>query len=81
MSDSNRDVCVSCSKIVKQNHKNITCNKCNGYVHKKCTKLKPSELKRLNPKDWICCKCSIDINNDSPTHDIDSIENDLNENF
>jgi hypothetical protein len=46
-----------CSKVVKDCHKNISCQKCNGYVHKKCTKLKPKELNNLDPKEWICSNC------------------------
>jgi len=76
-----RSVCVICSKTMKEHHKNIFCKNCNGYVHKKCTKLKPKELKNLT--DWICPNCTVtdtslmsdisdDVNklNDSPEFNV-----------
>jgi len=54
MSFQTRDICVKCSKIIKECHKNIICKICGGYVHKKCTNLKPKQLKCLNPKEWTC---------------------------
>ncbi len=62
MSAGNQDVCVVCSKILKVCHKDITCKKCKMYVHKKCTKLKPKELKRCN--EWTCDKCCEITQND-----------------
>ena len=55
MSVSCQDVCFVCSKTIKHCHKDITCNKCQMYVHKKCTKLKSEELKKC--KEWTCDKC------------------------
>ena len=52
---SNRDLCVLCSKIIRNCHKNITCTVCKHYVHKKCTKLKPKELRKID--QWVCPKC------------------------
>ena len=34
------DVCLVCSYIVRNHHKSIKCNSCDGYVHKKCTNIK-----------------------------------------
>lgn len=63
MSASVRDLCVSCSKIIKNCHKNISCKICKGYVHKKCTKLKRKELARMDSNEWMCHKCKNDTSN------------------
>ena len=48
-----------------------------NVCHKKCTKLKPKQLKCLNPKEWVCSKCSSNtLNSDS---DIEEEVNNLNE--
>ena len=68
------DVCVSCTKTIKTCHKIIYCKHCKLHVHKKCTNLKQSELKRLNPGDWEFINCSVDNNEtvtDIYSHDID----------
>ena len=66
-----------CSKIVKSCHKIISCKIYTDFVHKKCTKLKPKQLKCLNPKEWVCSKCSsYTLNSDS---DIEEEVNNLNE--
>ena len=54
---SNVDNCIVCSKVIKQCHKNISCKKCKSYVHKKCTKLKPKQIKQLCQTEWVCSKC------------------------
>ena len=64
-----QDMCVMCSKIVKECHKNIKCSTCSGYVHKKCTKLKPKEIKHLNPGDWTCTKCNLQNTNQEDHED------------
>ena len=74
MSSLSRDNCILCLKLLKQIHKNITCKKCGGYVHKKCTKLKPKELKQLQPGDWACPTCILDVENEN----IDKDESELN---
>ena len=71
MSVTVQDICVSCSKTIKQCHKDITCKKCKMYVHKKCTKLKPRELKRINRIEWVCSKCT---DNDSEIDDSEIVE-------
>ena len=75
------DVCVSCTKVIKDCHKIIFCKHCKHYVHKKCTKLKRSELKRLIPGEWECQNCCTKydetVTTDNITHEI----NDLNENL
>jgi len=73
MSVSIQDVCVSCSKIIKECHKNITCKNCKSYVHKKCTKLKPKQLKQINQSGWMCQNCSDNID------DLDNIDNGVNQ--
>jgi len=71
------DVCVSCSKLIKTNHKQIYCKICKLYVHKKCTKLKRKELQRLDVNDWTCLKCkdnknkNVDPGNDEPIGPVD----------
>ena len=65
MSVSRKNVCVVCSNIIKECHKDISCELCKLYVHKKCTNLKPKELKRLNK--WKCDKCSEGVNNSDDT--------------
>ena len=88
MSVKFRDLCVMCSKIIKDCHKNITCKQCNGYTHKKCTKLRPTQLKSLNHNEWVCSTCitsNLDNNNsddessdgedyDSKTFDITDVD-------
>ena len=54
MSLKNCDKCIVCSKLVKTCHKDICCKICNGFIHKKCTNLKPKQLKCLDIKDWVC---------------------------
>ena len=54
-------MCVVCSKIVKNCHRNICCKTCNRFVHKKCTKLKQKYLNCLNPKEYVCQICSYDV--------------------
>ena len=49
--------CIVCAKVIKQCHKDISCKICNCYAHKKCTQLKPKELKQLYKTEWICPKC------------------------
>ena len=78
MSVINRDMCVVCSKIVKNCHKNICCKTCNRFVHKKCTKLKQKYLKCLNPKELVCQICSYDVQVSSNS-DSENEVNDLNE--
>ena len=55
-------MCVSCSKIIRTCHKLLSCKICKLFVHKKCTKLKQRELENLNPGDWTCNKCSVNLN-------------------
>ena len=46
-------------------------------LYKKCTKIKPKQLKCLNPKEWVCSKCSSNtLNYDS---DIEEEVNNLSE--
>ncbi len=78
MSSKLCDRCIVCSKVIRNCHKNICCKKCNGYIHKKCTKLKQKQLKCLDVKDWICKKCSLD--QDASCSDLDTSLNNLNEN-
>ena len=62
---SNNDSCVSCSKKIRNSHKNISCKICKCYVHKKCTKLKPKELRKDNV-EWVCAKCRKNVSNTIP---------------
>ena len=62
MSAQSHDSCLVCSKIVRNCHKNISCNSCNGYVHKKCSKLKSKELNCMRTRDWTCPLCHERIN-------------------
>ena len=75
------DVCVSCTKVIKECHKIIFCKHCKHYVHKKCTKLKQSELKRLIPGEWECINCCTDYNETVTTENVTHDINDLNENL
>ena len=72
------DICIVCSKIVKNCHKDIYCKLCNRFVHKKCTKLKPKELKCLKNNEWVCQNCSKDAQRDSDSDLEDDVHN-LNE--
>ena len=78
MSLVNPDLCIVCSKIVKKCHKDIRCKICNSFIHTKCTKMKPKQLKSVNKKDWVCEKCRDDTHIDSNC-DIETDLNDLNE--
>ena len=65
-------------KIVKNCHKDIRCKTCKGFVHKKCTNLKPKYIKSEEAKDWVCqiyniqmdseCNVENDTNNLNETH-------------
>jgi len=78
MSSQTCDICVSCSKIIRECHKNIFCRICNGYVHKKCLKLKPKQLKELNTSEWTCDNCT-NTTNQSSNSDVDDNLNVLKE--
>ena len=75
---SSKDLCVVCSNVVKQCHKDIRCKLCNLYVHKKCTKLKSKELKQLCKVDWICPNCCVE-NSGSDTDSDHENDFDINE--
>ena len=76
MTSVNRDNCIVCSKIVKKCHKDISCKICHGFIHKKCTNLKPKQLKCFNTKKWVCQNCCQEghtyLNSDLE-NDIDSL--------
>ena len=63
-------------KVVKNCHKDISCTICNGFIHKKCTKLKPKQLKNVNIEEWVCQKCT---SKDDLSSSTSQLENDLNE--
>ena len=44
MSVSSQDVYIVCFKTIKNCHEDVICNKCQMYIPKKCTKLKPKEF-------------------------------------
>ena len=77
-----KDVCVSCSKIIRNCHKIISCKICKLFVHKKCTKLKQRELKNLKPDDWTCNKCSVNFNqadeNESYLNELNNLNDNIN---
>ena len=82
MSASRKNVCVVCSNTIKECHKDISCEICKLYVHKKCTNLKTKKLKRLNI--WKCEKCSEGVNNSDDTgiecesHDVINLNANVN---
>ena len=69
MSVTSQDVCIVCSKTIRSCHKDITCTVCKMYVHKKCTKLKPKDLKKC--AEWTCEKCKITNENLDDTVEVD----------
>ena len=74
---NSHDICIFCPKIVKECHKNISCKICNGFIHKKCTKLKPKQLKTLDSRNWECQKCQnedIDKLNKSPEFNVKNLD-------
>ena len=84
MSELGKDVCVVCSKTIKECHKDISCKICKIYVHK-CTRLKTKELKRLN--EWKCKKCTVTVNTvdnsddteiESESHDVENLNVNVN---
>ena len=88
MSLNSCDLCIVCSKSVKYCLRNFCCKMCNGFVHKKCSKLEPKQLKSLKVNEWVCQNCSVqrDPNSDienlnkSPKFNTDSKTNDVSEN-
>ena len=60
MSELRKDVCVVCSKTIKECHKDISCKICKLYVHKSVLSKKTKGLKRLN--EWKCKNCSVTVN-------------------
>ena len=79
MSDS-KNVCVSCAQMIKMCHRLISCKYCKLYVHKKCTKLKQKELKKIKFDDWVCKKCKIINESNNVETAIDDTDKLLNEN-
>ena len=74
-----KDVCVCCSKMIKNCHKLISCKMCKLYVHKKCTKLKPRELKTLIPNEWLCKNCNVSkMPDNSFSAEIDNLNSNVN---
>ena len=70
---SNSNNCVICAKNIKECHKNISCQRCKGYVHKKCTKLKQKQLKSVDRNEWICPNCiTVDYDN-NVSDDVDEL--------
>ena len=63
ITSENRDSCIVCSTTVRKCHKEISCKICNGFIHKKCTKLKSKQLKCLNFKKWVCGNFYHDVHN------------------
>ena len=49
------------------------------FYTKKCTKMKPNQLKSVNKKDWVCEKCSDVTHNINSNCDIKDDVNNLNE--
>ena len=54
----------------------IYCKNCKLFVHKKCKKLKQSELKRLKPGEW---ECTNHRKNDNDTFAVNYNYIDINE--
>ena len=75
-----KDLCVYCSKTIRTSHKQISCKTCKLFVHKKCTKLKKQELKKLNVKEWICSNCNTDthITLETQHNDIEKLNANVN---
>lgn len=61
MSGPNNDLCLSCSKKVKCNHKDITCNICKLFIHKKCTNLKRKDILKIQPGEFTCINCKLNL--------------------
>ena len=70
---SNSNNCVICAKNIKECHKNISCQRCKGYVHKKCTKLKQKQLKSVDRNEWICPNCITVDNDNNVSDDVDEL--------
>ena len=70
------------TKLSKNVIKIIFCKHCKLYVHKKCTKLKQSDLKRLIPGEWECNNCSVNydgnVNNENLTREVNNLNENLN---
>ena len=78
MSLKNIDTCIECKKLIKTCHKNICCKTCNGFIHKKCTKLKQKQLKCLVVKDWVCNECNSKRTKCDSNSDLETEINELN---
>ncbi len=60
-----QEKCIICKKNMQNRHKVISCCKCKGYVHKKCSKLSRKLISQLN--DFVCANCTTAENhNDRP---------------
>ena len=56
------NICSVCSRKVSNSHlsKSFPCTSCNKYVHRKCTGIPLSEIRRITPsqlKNWNCREC------------------------
>ena len=47
--------CGVCSKTVNQCK--LHCNTCKHYIHKKCSRLKPYEISKIDANTWECSNC------------------------
>ena len=79
---SNQDMCVCCSHYIQDDHKIISCKKCNRYTHNQCLKLKCKELIQPKINDWVCPNCisflAHVVPNKSSSYIYDSDESNVN---
>ena len=55
--------CKICKKPVAQNHKAVSCDACDNWVHIKCNKIKTQtyNILRKEKVSWSCIGCSKDV--------------------
>ena len=52
--------CVVCCKKIGKNHKKLLCTSCNGYIHRKCSKLSVKDFEEIVKDSFECIKCRAD---------------------
>ena len=71
------DLCRSCHKPVKINQQGISCDKCDMWIHRKCSdmgKKTYQKLKTVQYFKWICNKCRTSENKNYEKINIQKLE-------
>ena len=55
-----KEYCGRCQRPVNKNHQAISCDKCNNWIHIKCSDCSPNlykKYKKMKTFNWICTGC------------------------